>query len=542
MATDPTFTTSPDHRRLEASVTFNADSPLTLSASNASGHVDITTDATLPAGTIEVAAIRTDNGEFADDDHHLTVKVEGNTISIHPDWQFASGVSGLARRIRDQLQYGFRPEDWNLSRLRLSPELDFHIIVRLPANLADGSQIKLRTASGEVDARNFRAGTSIITASGDVNARDLTGTISIHTASGDVDAENIIESLEINTASGDVSISGGDAWLAARSASGDVEIHDFVLRNARITTVSGDVSLRATFNNAANYGIETVSGDVSLKATLPNAAARLGFGTLSGSSHVGGVWEKQKRREWTAGSGASGATINIKTVSGDLTASADLDESVEARTLAMPQRTPDVTAETHDGDDLSDFKDEMKAFGQEMKEFGREIRHMVGAGEVPRVPPTPPTPPTPPHGGDPGHLHDREQRRAEKERAREAKQQAREERRKQRDDASPIFTAGPAGVDYQHDTAPLTPDTDASPAEETAPVEPARPFTEAPGMDQPEPATTPEDAAQEQDADTSQATENTSTDARLRVLEALEKGEIDIEDALSQLDRDSENA
>lgn len=97
-------------------------------------------------------------------------------------------------------------------------------------------------------------------------------------------------------------------------------------------------------------------------------------------------------------------------------------------------------------------------------------------------------------------------------------------------------------MDYQHDTAPLTPDTDASPAEETAPVEPARPFTEAPGMDQPETATTPEDAAQEQEADTSQATENTSTDARLRVLEALEKGEIDIEDALSQLDRDSENA
>ena len=392
MATDPTFTTSPDHRRLEASVTFNADSPLTLSASNASGHVDITTDATLPAGTIEVAAIRTDNGEFADDDHHLTVKVEGNTISIHPDWQFASGVSGLARRIRDQLQYGFRPEDWNLSRLRLSPELDFHIIVRLPANLADGSQIKLRTASGEWTPATFARGRASLPPPGDVNARDLTGTISIHTASGDVDAENIIESLEINTASGDVSISGGDAWGGALGERRR-RIHDFALRNARITTVSGDVSLRATFNNAANYGIETVSGDVSLKATLPNAAGSR-FRHPLGSSHVGGVWEKQKRREWTAGSGASGADDQHQ--DGQRRPHRERRSGRERRGtyLAMPQRTPDVTAETYDGDDLR-FQGRDEGVRREMKEFGREIRHMVGAGEVPRVPPpTPPTPPT----------------------------------------------------------------------------------------------------------------------------------------------------
>ncbi len=577
MAIDPTFSTSHDRRRLEAQVTFNADAPLTLSASNASGRVDVTTDATLPAGTLEVAAIRTDDGEFEEGDHHLTVKVEGNTISIHPDWQFASGVSGLARRIRDQLQYGFRPEDWNLSRLRLSPELDFHIIVRLPASLADGSQIKLRTASGEVDARNFRAGASIITASGDVDARDLTGTISIHTASGDVEAANIIESLEVNTASGDITISGGDAWLAARSASGDVDIRDFSLRNARVTTVSGDVQLHARLNNTASYGFETVSGDISLDATLPgrDARATLGFGTLSGSSDVGPVWEKQKRREWTAGTGDSGPAINVKTVSGDLSASARIDDSVEARSIPMPARREEPEG---DNEDFVDFKEEMKQFGREMKHFGEEMKHLAGGHPVP---PTPPTPPTPPHGALHGALHgddrrqereqrhaerqaEREQRHAEREQRRDEKQQARDEEQRLRDieqqhkdreqqrrdleqqardrdqardtagadSASPLFTAGPAGVDYQRDTAPIAPET--PPAQPTEPVAPAQPYTEEPQMNEQDTAPQPEPTGTE--------TTQEPTDARLRVLEALEKGEIDIEDALAQLDRESGNA
>src|SRR5690606_10572918 len=136
------------------------------------------------------------------------------------------------------------------------------------------------------------------------------------------------------------SISGGDAWLAARSASGDVEIRDFALRNARITTVSGDVQVHATVNNTASYGVETVSADVSLDALLPgrDTRATLAFGTLSGSSAVGPAREQQKRRERTAGAGGRRPPINVKAVSGDLSARARLDETVEARALATPSR------------------------------------------------------------------------------------------------------------------------------------------------------------------------------------------------------------
>src|SRR5690606_8433009 len=52
MTTDQIFTVTDDGRRLETDVSFNADAPLTLSASNASGSVDVMTDVTLPSGTI----------------------------------------------------------------------------------------------------------------------------------------------------------------------------------------------------------------------------------------------------------------------------------------------------------------------------------------------------------------------------------------------------------------------------------------------------------------------------------------------------------
>lgn len=513
MTTDQIFTVTDDGRKLETDVSFNADAPLTLSASNASGSVDVMTDVTLPSGTIRVSATRTDGSEFNADDHHFNVKVDGNSISIHPDWQFASGVSGLARRIRDQLQHGFRPEDWNLSRLKLSPELDFDITISLPAALRPGSQVKIRTASGEVSAKEIVANVSIVTASGDVQARNLTGTVAIHTASGDVEADNITESLEINTASGDVSITGGDAWLAARSASGDVSIRGMTVRNSRITTVSGDITIDSIFNNAANYGMETVSGDVDLRIALPgrNAAATLGFGTLSGSSRVNPDWEQRKRREWYAGEGDNRITVNVKTVSGDLAARARLDESIEARAIEVPVQTP-----TEDVVD-DDFRQEMKAFGEEMKKIGHEMKHIgrsihattpVPPRQTDSVPPVPPTPLAgPPRSGEPAEDH------------------------------SHIFTSGPSGQDYRQ-----TPPTQ---SQQTEPVSPPTPFTEEPA-EQPREAEIIAMESIEPETDTQETTSGAQTDdsrdERIRVLEALERGEIDIEDALAQLENDPDKS
>lgn len=511
MSTEQTFTVTDDQRHLETLASFNSDKPLTLSVTNASGEVSVSSDDSLSSGTVKVMVERTDSREFDEDDHHLTVKVEGNSISIHPDWQFASGVSGIARRIREQLQNGFRPEDWSLSKIKLSPELDFHISVFLQPSLAEESQVRIRTASGDVTAKDFVSGTSIATASGDVNTRNLTGVIAIHTASGDVHADQMTESLEINTASGDVLIKGGDMWLAVRSASGDVAIHGAELRNSRLTTVSGDVTLDALFTNVGNYGAETVSGDVSIDAIVPgnNVRATLGFGTISGSIRVEGSWEKHKRREWHVGQGEAGASINVKTVSGDLSAKATLDAGVEARSLKMPSSTSEHDEDQGDiGDDfkqdMRDVSRGMKEYYKGMKQYSKEMKrtekHMSPVPPIPPVPPTPPTPSTPTEWS-----------------------------------GSHVFNTGPADPDANR--------REASEAQPTEPVVPPTPFTDESATedaDHDESATViAMDGGDHQPAPSEEETPE-NQDERLRVLEALEKGEIDIEDALAQLEKDQQ--
>ena len=155
----------------------------------------------------------------------------------------------------------------------------------------------------------------------------------------------------------------------------------------------------------------------------------------------------------------------------------------------------------------------MKAFGKEMKKFGQEMKH-IGRPDHPTapVPPTPPTPtpPAPPVPPTPAQPH--------------------------RDDDSHLFTAGPSGHDFRSASA--------SQAQPTEPVTPPEPFTEEPA-DQPSEAEiiametsdtnpTPEVTPEPQETD--------SREERLRVLEALEKGEIDIEDALARLESNNETS
>jgi hypothetical protein len=160
-----------------------------------------------------------------------------------------------------------------------------------------------------------------------------------------------------------------------------------------------------------------------------------------------------------------------------------------------------------------------------MKQLGKEMKHL-GHPSHP-TPPAPPPPPTAPWSDQ--ELRDHEQRmRDQEQRMRDQEQRMRDREQRARDaEAAMIFTSGPAGVDYRRDTAPVT---TVEPAQPTEPVAPPTSFTEEPAMTEQEPIAQAETAPDQPIARSDQA------DPRLRVLEALEKGEIDIEDALAQLE------
>lgn len=110
-----------------------------------------------------------------------------------------------------------------------------------------------------------------------------TGKARISTVSGDVVVDNVRGDLELNAVSGELSVRNHDGNVTARTVSGDVtatgEIAKFhsdsisgkvfldltgIPEEAKIKTVSGNVTVRLAAGVAARYRINTVAGKLQL--------------------------------------------------------------------------------------------------------------------------------------------------------------------------------------------------------------------------------------------------------------------------------------
>lgn len=468
-------------------VTIDSAQPLVLSVTNAAGDISI---AAADRNDVRVVATRTDSGK-RDEDARIEVEVQGNRISVHPNWQIGSTISEIARKVKHQLKEGFNADEWDLKQMRFGMNAKFDIHIELPRSLADGSSVSIKTASGDISVADATARVSAATANGDIDMQRLDGRVSTHSASGDISLTNIDGSIEANTANGDIQVRGGNAWTALRAVNGDIQVDGLTMKNARVTTVSGDIHAKATLDNAAPYTFDTVSGDIDLDTTVPASGASLNYKAVSGDAHVSGEWTKGSgKRTWQLAGGSEGPDIRIKAVSGDLRARATGDTNL---TLRHETAAPDPHEPTEDetGPDATDF-DWDRARGW-VSSITQKISQVMSDMDETGAPKTPPPPPHAPAAELP---------------------------------APPAAPPAPK-------TAPGTGHTEPVPtppsAEETGPVgeTPAwtntAPFT--PGEpDSPVPEPTP-------------ATE-TNAQRRLRLLEAVQRGEMTVDEALAQLDGD----
>jgi len=351
-------------------IAIDPKKPLDLSITNARGEIKVQAS---DQPNVWVVVRRTD-GRTEEETVQVTVSVEGNRISIRPSWQVASGISGFARKLKDQLQTGLNTNEWKFDNLKFSPDLDYDMRIEVPRNLFEGSRISAKSASGSIEANGLHAVTTIASASGSVVAGDLDGRVAIHSASGSVRVKSVTGSLEVNTASGSIKVEDGETWVALRTVSGSITVDRFTMKNARITTVSGSVHGSAIINNQSDYSFETVSGSLNLNVVLPaDGVSTLNFKSLSGSANAGGDWQSDGKRSWHAGSGGAGPTMRVKTVSGSLNTRAHLEPSIPTRHEALPEPIfPDH--DDHDADQATAPFPAMPSF--------------------PSVPPVPPVPPT----------------------------------------------------------------------------------------------------------------------------------------------------
>ena len=133
----------------------------------------------------------------------------------------------------------------------------------------------MKSASGDISAREVRGGANVQTASGDVSLDVVRGPVNAATASGDLRIGAAWDNVNANTVSGDQEHGAVlRGTVAAHSVSGDVHIG--VRRGSKVfldcNTVSGDTRSELELSTEAPAGdgplveirAKTVSGDIAI--------------------------------------------------------------------------------------------------------------------------------------------------------------------------------------------------------------------------------------------------------------------------------------
>ena len=225
----------------------------------------------------------------------LSVTVgEPGSVEVH----FPSGGGDRYRIQQSGDRITIRPEERTGLRTSISIELA----------VPPATDVKLATASGDIEVVGEVNDVDVSSASGDVHIAGAGGAVRIKSASGDIDVGDTDDMVEVTTVSGDVRLGDASGSVTIHTASGDIRMSGLDDICA-VNSVSGDVAVRRC--DASDISVRTMSGDVVLG--LPSRRrVELDFESVAGDM----------RNDIEPGSGgepASTISIRCRSVSGDLT-------------------------------------------------------------------------------------------------------------------------------------------------------------------------------------------------------------------------------
>ncbi len=162
--------------------------------------------------------------------------------------------------------------------------------IRIPSGMLHGA--KIQTLSGEIIFEASAGRIDLQTTSGDCRVRipgaglrsqekhfgygseennresAFVPEIRIKTISGDIDARGHFAEADMTTTSGDIDFDGSAGQLRFKTVSGDIEAQTHSAKVAG-TSVSGDIDLLLKEDGAGDADLSTVSGDIEVE--VPNA-------------------------------------------------------------------------------------------------------------------------------------------------------------------------------------------------------------------------------------------------------------------------------
>jgi hypothetical protein len=213
----------------------------TLKVSLIAGQVDIVGHDE-PGARVEVHSVR---GKA------LKVSIDGDTLEVdHPQLDWDNFIDVFAS-------------------FRGSASADVSIMVPRDVALKFGvvsASALISGLSGGANTGEARTGKArISTVSGDVVVDNVRGDLELNAVSGELSVRNHDGDVTARTVSGDVTVTGEIAKFHADSISGKVFLDlTGIPEEAKIKTVSGNVTVRLAAGVAARYRINTVAGKLQL--------------------------------------------------------------------------------------------------------------------------------------------------------------------------------------------------------------------------------------------------------------------------------------
>ena len=185
-----------------------------------------------------------------------------------------------------------------------------------------GASVDISAVSADIDVSGLdNEKLTASSVSGDVEVNASSQRVSIESVSGDVEFEGQTQRISAESVSGDLELSGIAGDIEATTVSGDMELQAGAVENAKLETVSGDITVKGEISNNGKLTAESMSGDVVIimpasqtglfKAQSFSGRIYTDFGSVSHAKHGPGSHLK-----YVAGSG--GAEVRVESFSGNI--------------------------------------------------------------------------------------------------------------------------------------------------------------------------------------------------------------------------------